>query len=361
MWTLEHSRVLKHYSKEIILSEEEYQDTPKNFYKDVFESLIKSNLVLLGTKDHYTSGQYNPWSQTQPDVVEYLESIMVKHPDKTFILFTSVENLEPLLHLPNVRIIPWGGDITNQELEYKKLEPVLEKNMDSRYTYLCFNRNYRYQREMLVSLLLEYQLDNTGLVSCMFKNKMDKDNSGFWNFESHEEIRDLFLSGRKKIESHTFNLNDDYEIYKNLDNDNNSNFKNKLSNYYKETFVEIISETSFFEPCFLITEKTANCFYGSNFPIWISSKGTVSFLRDMGLDVFDDIVDHSYDDIHDPILRLHSALELNFRILTDNELVKKLWIKNKERFIANHKFLKNNLYDFYKNRTIELFKHHVPT
>jgi hypothetical protein len=80
----------------------------------------------------------------------------------------------------------------------------------------------------------------------------------------------------------------------------------------------------------------------------------------MGLDVFDDIVDHSYDDIDDPILRLNSAIELNFRLLIDNTLVKKLWLKNKDRFIFNHNFLKNNLHTFYKNRTVELFKHHVP-
>jgi hypothetical protein len=360
MWTLEHSRVLKHFSPDTTLSNEEYQDSPKNFYKNTFEHMIKSDLVLLGTKDHYTSGQYNPWTQHQPDVVEYLESIMLKHPDKTFILFTSVENLEQVLHLPNVRIIPWGGDITNQELEYNKLTPITEKNMDSQYNYICLNRNYRYQRELLVSLLLEYQLENTGMISCMFQDKMDSNNLKFWNFKGNEEILKLFLSGREKIKTQAFNLNDSYEIYKNLDNDNTTNFKNKLSNYYKDTFVEIISETSFFEQCFLITEKTANCFYGSNFPIWISSRGTVSFLRDMGLDVFDDIVDHSYDEIDDPILRLNSAIELNFRLLIDNTLVKKLWLKNRDRFIFNHNFLKNNLHNFYKTRTVELFKHHVP-
>jgi hypothetical protein len=326
----------------------------------VFENNIKSKLVLIGTKDHYTSDHFNPWTDHKPDVLIYLENVMIKHPDKTFILFTSLEYVEPLIHLPNLRIIPWGGDITNQELEYNKLTPITEKNMDSQYNYICLNRNYRYQRELLVSLLLEYQLENTGMISCMFQDKMNSKNLKFWNFKGNEEILKLFLSGREKIKTQTFNLNDSYEIYKNLDNDNTTNFKNKLSNYYKDTFVEIISETSFFEQCFLITEKTANCFYGSNFPIWISSKGTVSFLRNMGLDVFDDIVDHGYDDIDDPILRLNLAIELNFRLLIDNTLVKKLWLKNRDRFIFNHNFLKNNLHNFYKTRTIELFKHHVP-
>lgn len=360
MWTTEHKRVLKTYSDIPLSNLDDYQDTPQDFYKNIFENNIKSNLVLVGTKDHYTADHFNPWKDHQPSVLKYLENVMIKHPDKTFILFTSLEHLDPLIHLPNLRIIPWGGDITNQEFEYKNLTAITEKNMNSSINYLSLNRNHRYQREMLVSLLLEYQLESRGLVSCMFQDKLHAQNMRFWNFNGNESIRDLFVAGRKKLKTHQFNLNDEYTIYENLDNDNVTNFKNKLCNYYKDTFVEIINETSFFETCFLITEKTANCIYGSNFPIWISSKGTVDFLRSMGLDVFDDIVDHSYDEIHDPVLRLNSALELNFRLLMDNTLIKKLWIKNKDRFIKNHNFLKNNMYEFYKNRTVQSFKHHVP-
>jgi hypothetical protein len=360
MWTVEHKRVLEAYSNVQLPDSTDYQDTPRDFYKNIFENNIKSNLVLVGTKDHYTSDHFNPWKDHKPEVLSYLENVMIKHPDKTFILFTSLESVHPLIHLPNLRIIPWGGDITNQEHEYKNLTPVTEKNMNSSLNYLSLNRNHRYQREMLVSLLLEYQLEPHGLISCMFQDRIYSKNIRFWNFKVHEQIQDLFVAGRKKLKTYQFNLKDEYAIYEKLDNDNVTNFKNKLCNYYKDTFVEIINETSFFETCFLITEKTANCIYGSNFPIWISSKGTVDFLRNTGLDVFDDIVDHSYDDIHDPIHRLNSALELNFRLLMDNTLIKKLWIKNKDRFINNHNFLKNNMHEFYKNRTVELFKHHVP-
>jgi hypothetical protein len=135
-----------------------------------------------------------------------------------------------------------------------------------------------------------------------------------------------------------------------------SNFKNSLSSYYDKTFVELIGETSYTEPAFNLTEKTLNSIYASNFPIWISSKGTVKFLRDMELDVFDDIIDHSYDLVENPIDRMYKALTDNERLLKDLENTKKLWSDNKHRFLNNINFAKNNLYSFYENRSLLKFK-----
>lgn len=45
----------------------------------------------------------------------------------------------------------------------------------------------------------------------------------------------------------------------------------------------------------LVSEKTFKCFAWRQFPIWISVPGTVQAVRDMGFDVFDDHLDHSYD------------------------------------------------------------------
>ena len=132
---------------------------------------------------------------------------------------------------------------------------------------------------------------------------------------------------------------------------NGNNFKNSLIHHYRETFVEIITETSCTERCFNLTEKTLNSIYGKSFPILISSPGVVAFLRTMGMDVFDDVVDHNYDSIEDPVDRIYQAVYSNIELLTNNAKTKELWKQHEHRFIKNIDFAKHSLYNFYTQRT----------
>ena len=100
----------------------------------------------------------------------------------------------------------------------------------------------------------------------------------------------------------------------------------------------------------MITEKTANSILGCCFPIWISSQGTVNFLRSVGLDVFDDIVDHTYDTIENPIDRLYRAVTDNLELLINVERTKSLWIQNHNRFLQNVEFFRKDLWQFYNTR-----------
>jgi hypothetical protein len=293
-------------------------------YRRAIMNGIKNDLIILGVKDHLTSRHFNPIKDRFPDMAIWLKDMAKWYHDKHIILFTSLENLE--LDEPNMDIIPWGGDITNHQKEYSGLEPLDGKNYNSKYTYLSLNRHSRPHRIMLVAKLRDLKLTEHGLVSCMFKDQIS-------NFEP--------------------NIHDDYEIYNNFSNDNVNNFRNKLVNYYKETFVEIIAETSYIEPVFNLTEKTLNSIYGKSFPIVLSSAGTVEFLRTMGMDVFDDIVDHSYDKITDPSARMHRAITDNKELLTNNVKTKILHQRNLARFDKNVDFAKNQMYNFYRDRATE--------
>jgi hypothetical protein len=79
----------------------------------------------------------------------------------------------------------------------------------------------------------------------------------------------------------------------------------------------------------------------------------VAFLRSMGMDMFDDIIDHSYDSIENPIDRLYTAITSNIELLTNNQKTKQLWQSNQHRFINNVAFAKNMLYNFYSLRAEE--------
>jgi hypothetical protein len=56
-----------------------------------------------------------------------------------------------------------------------------------------------------------------------------------------------------------------------------------------------------------ITEKTLKPYAMHQLPVFNTVKGHVKNLRDMGIDVFDDVVDHSYDNIDHPIERVQAV------------------------------------------------------
>jgi len=290
------------------------------------QNSINKDTIVIGVKDHLTAREFNP-----------------------------------CINRPNVTIVPWGGDITNHSTEYKALTPIKSKNFDSNYNYISLNRNIRNHRKILVSLLFGLNLQKTGLISCMFKDSFshikDIAQDTKWEFsKTQRHIKDIVHKGIELVKDYQLPLDDDTNIYVDGNNDNVSNFKNKLSSYYENSFVELISETSYTEKCYLLTEKTLNSIYGMNFPILITSQGAVSLLRKMGMDMFDDVIDHSYDDIENPIDRLYFAIEKNKKVLIDQEYIKQKWIECEPRFKKNVEWGKTTLYNFYEERATELFK-----
>jgi hypothetical protein len=294
---------------------------PANFYRDLIISQISKPRIILGIKDHLTPGQFDPWVEPHPWLINPILEIVKHYKDREFILLTSMENLKAYVQEPNVSVVPWGGDISNHIEKYKTIDPVIEKDFTSPYTYLSLNRHDRNHRLHLISLLLGLEIDSAGLISCMFKTHTGGDiDTNRWRFTmSQQDIKSLFQQGYDKISTYDFPIQDDYEIYGSIPNDNVGNFNRTLRDYYEKTFVDIVAETSYTERCFLITEKTANSILGCSYPIWISSQGTVAFLRSAGFDVFDDVVNHSYDAIENPVDRVHRAVTDNLELLSNRE------------------------------------------
>jgi len=57
-----------------------------------------------------------------------------------------------------------------------------------------------------------------------------------------------------------------------------------------------------------ITEKSYKTFAWYQFPIWYAVPGLVEKIREQGFDVFDDIIDHSYDNDSDPNTRMDKVV-----------------------------------------------------
>ena len=106
---------------------------------------------------------------------------------------------------------------------------------------------------------------------------------------------------------------------------------------YKRIPVEIVCETNLKPNSVAVTEKTARPFYYYRIPLIVGSLNYCKHLQEIGFDLFDDIVDMSYD-------KLEFQMRVN-KIFTElNRLHKKYnWIdlltKIKPRLVNNHNLL----------------------
>jgi len=71
-----------------------------------------------------------------------------------------------------------------------------------------------------------------------------------------------------------------------------------IEHLYSKAMCTIVTETDYlFEHTQFATEKSWNSIFYGTIPIVVSCPGTVDIMREHGVDVYDDLVDHSYDEI----------------------------------------------------------------
>ena len=108
---------------------------------------------------------------------------------------------------------------------------------------------------------------------------------------------------------------------------------------YKNSATSIITEPNFFEKGTIFTEKTAMAVYSGHFMIWPGGWNTPESIKQIGLDVFDDVIDHSYQYIEHPGERIIEAITRNLDFLQDIEKQQQTRLRFKDRLIKNFEFL----------------------
>lgn len=118
--------------------------------------------------------------------------------------------------------------------------------------------------------------------------------------------------------------------------DNPPVFTNFIEPLMTKTAVALITEAApTHDRCCHFTEKTAFCLASKNFPIWIGGFGCADTMRDMGLDVFDDVIDHSYQYKPTLVERCYWAFANNLELLTDLTYAHSQRVKHSGRLQRN--------------------------
>lgn len=106
------------------------------------------------------------------------------------------------------------------------------------------------------------------------------------------------------------------EVYWNCGNDNPENFL-MLDWVYRDCAINIVTETIYNTRPGIITEKTLFAFLAGQIPLCIGYPGMISDFKDMGFDMFDDIIDTSYDWLPNNE-RWRAAIDLNADLIRSN-------------------------------------------
>lgn len=111
---------------------------------------------------------------------------------------------------------------------------------------------------------------------------------------------------------------------------------------FEPTCVSLITEPAFREYETIITEKTIMALWGGTVPIWVGGWRIADYMKSLGFDVFDDIVDHSYQDLQDPWQRAYEAVSRNLGLLQDGDRTQGMIMRLMPRFKHNLELLQTN-------------------
>lgn len=84
---------------------------------------------------------------------------------------------------------------------------------------------------------------------------------------------------------------------------------------FEPSCISLITEPVYVEQQTIVTEKTIMALYGGTIPIWVGGWRIADWMASQGFDVFDDVIDHSYQSLPDPRDRVQQAIQLNLDLL----------------------------------------------
>lgn len=126
-----------------------------------------------------------------------------------------------------------------------------------------------------------------------------------------------------------------------------------LNDIMTNTAVSLITESLVDQNAATFSEKTVFALYGLTFPIWVGGVNMATEWENKGFDIFNDVIDHSYQSMPTLLERCFYAIYLNREILTDINLAKELRNKMKDRLFENQCKLTPEIFKNYNRSVIE--------
>ena len=311
------------------------------FISDSVKLLIRNkNLKIIFIQEHESEYRIQ-------DTIDLLDKLCIQNNLNSSNFYIICNNAEMSLYELSTKInlnkIEFLSEMSYELL--KQFNPTFITNKSGKFA-LLHNRTPKNHRIILLALLKKYNiLENFdwSIIDGWRKN-LNKDG---WYYEYNKILSKNEINNIKE-EIDFFDKIDvkrsDYELNTNwFDDDSKLEFeKCFMLDSYQNSYINVVTESLFFENAIHITEKVFKPFYFFQLPIFVSSYSYVKKLKELyGFDVFDDLINHSYDDEPNAEKRMFLIVSELIRLIKNKSDVIEFYKNNEYRFIANQNIVKN--------------------
>lgn len=275
-----------------------------------------TNFYIMETADSLTAEDHEIINNNKIDMVLYM-------------FFTHVTNAVDYLNDPNITVITWDYNTKFKNHLYcpyfafddwfRDVDAFYSNRSNKKqFTFSCLNNLARPQRVAVMYKLYELTNFQNSIVSlsktCLytpyeFLTLESLVNKVSYFTEVDETIaKDLYdiLPIQSKLEV----KQDGWKLGKSQTQ--HPNWQSHPA--YYNSYFNLVTETDWNDS--LLSEKTFKPIISQQFFILAAGHGSVNLLRNLGFDVYDDIIDHGYDDCASSIDRFRLIFEEFQRLLT---------------------------------------------
>lgn len=292
-------------------------------FDDLYKINFQSKVVIFNVVDTFID-------LTDNVATDELQRFCENHPEQNFIISCPHLNLQRELQVPNLYLDTFMPTSFSENFQHCEKNKLTNR-------WVSFNSNTKLHRVLTVCYLLSKDYHQNGLIT------FDMDTSTLVTYDQYRnitkipsyELKSDFAKGFVKFKKKDFNR---LKMPKFDQNDLRvtNNYNVNLIPVYEKIGIEIITGTTFFEKTPVLSEKEMQSIYGKSIPIYLNGVGMAREMKKLfDVDIFEDIVDHSYDEIEDHFERLAAAINLNQHLLDGSTNIKELWYDNEKRFEDN--------------------------
>ncbi len=326
-------------------------------YKDLHNELLKykipANKVIFVSSNINGKKQYEAFCDKMPTLTkDRMNIIEVNH-----MLESSVEIYKQVIdnnyNIDLDEILPYKQTFVNKQDLDDMRDTIREKY------FLSYNRVIREYRLALIAMIYEMELQNKGIISLGAK-EVDSAFGGVWPNRISEFIVDkkqneIVSDALKKIKPL-------YPIDADGDVDANWVYKDgqkwggvvgqwtNFSHQYKRIYFNVVTESSYYEDCIYMSEKTFKPISNLVPFIIVSNPFFMKKLRELGYKTFHPWIDESYDEETDNDKRMFMILdEINRLCSMSKEEIHKWYYEMEDILIHNQNHFANYEMQDHKN------------
>lgn len=349
-------------------------DEIKNFKNDKFFIFLYHNMwfseIVNDDKSNIFKGDFlntlienknlyvvliNIYEADSPFFIEFLSDFIKKIglSENRFVVINNNEFIHKLKNKLNINILFTTTDKLIRLSAIKSTRIVNNYfNSNREYLFMCFNRIIKTHRVCLLTLLKHHDILYKTDWSLLFGNQLKENWLEYFSEIFNEEQLVMYKNSIDYIANIGI-VKSKYE--ENIKCPNPFDCIEYLDSY-NHSYINLVTETFFIEENSIhITEKSFIPFNFYQIPIFIAPAGHVKSLREKyNFDLFDDLIDHGYDDEIDNNKRFHLIVNQIIKLSKMGTEIKEYFIKNENRFHHNKNILSsyiniNNNYEFLVN------------